>query len=186
MKRFAILLALALAAAACNESTPAVTDSTEARMAIAIEYARGDGAEVHAKPSADSPVVAKYSPGESVSVLAKNGEWAEVRTADGSGWTRTSALAPSVEAKQVEADNSTPRFRKAPAPVTQPGVHGEIVVEANVNIDGDVTSTKTTLNTTGSEGLAFKNAAAIQNAKFYPIVQKGRRREFIYEYRVHY
>ena len=149
MKRIAILIALALAA--CNESAPQVTDSTEARLAIAIEYVRGDGLEVHAKPSADSPVVANYSAGESVSVLSKQGDWAEVRTSNGSGWARTSSLARSVEAKQVEADNSTPRFRKAPSPVTQPGAHGEIVIEATVNTDGEVTSVNTTRNTTGSE-----------------------------------
>jgi outer membrane biosynthesis protein TonB len=70
--------------------------------------------------------------------------------------------------------------------VTQPSAHGEIIIEAMVNTDGDVTSVKTTRNTTGSDALAFKNSAAIQGAKFYPIVVKGRRREFIYEYRVHY
>jgi uncharacterized protein YgiM (DUF1202 family) len=184
MKRFA-LFAAALALVACNESAPPPTDTLADRAAIAVEYVRGDGLVVHAKPSDSSPVIANFTSGESISILSKQGEWAEVRTPDGSGWAHTSSLSAAAEAKQEE-DNATPRFRKAPSPVTQPSAHGEIIIEAMVNTDGDVTSVKVTRNTTGSDALAFKNSAAIQGAKFQPIVQKGHRREFIYEYRVHY
>ena len=41
-------------------------------------------------------------------------------------------------------------------------------------------------NTTGSESLASKNEEAIRNAKFYPIVRKGFKKEFLYYYRVDY
>ena len=184
MKRLTILAA-ALAFAACNETAPPPTDTAAERTAIAVQYVRGDGLVVHAKPSDSSPVIANFTSGESVSVLSKQGEWSEVRTPDGSGWSHTSSLSEAAEAKSEE-DNATPRFRKAPSPVTQPGASGEIVIEATVNTDGDVTAVKVTRNTTGSDALAFKNSAAIQGAKFQPIVQKGRRREFVYEYRVHY
>jgi uncharacterized protein YgiM (DUF1202 family) len=184
MKRFAFF-AVVLALAACNEAAPPSTDTASERAAIAVEYVRGDGLIVHAKPSDASPVLANFTSGESVSILAKQGEWAEVRMPDGSGWARISSLSKAVEA-QHEEDNATPRFRKAPSPVTQPSAHGEIIIEAMVNTDGDVTSVKVTRNTTGSDALAFKNSAEIKSAKFEPIVQKGRRREFIYEYRVHY
>jgi uncharacterized protein YgiM (DUF1202 family) len=184
MKRFATF-AVAIALVACNESATPPADTADERASIAVEYVRGDGLVVHAKPSDASPVLANFTTGESVSILAKQGEWAEVRTPGGSGWARTSSLSAAAEAQQEE-DNVTPRFRKAPSPVTQPSAHGEIVIEAMVNTDGDVTSVKVTRNTTGSDALAFKNSAAIQGAKFQPIVQKGRRREFIYEYRVHY
>ena len=127
----------------------------------------------------------RFTRGESVSVLSKKGAWAEVRTATGSGWARADGLAGHVDASR-EDDNLTPRFVKAPQPVTQPSAHGEIVIEASVNTDGDVTSIRTVNNTTGSYELAAKNSAALQGAKFQPIVQHGKRREFIYEYRVHY
>jgi uncharacterized protein YgiM (DUF1202 family) len=186
MMRRCALVALLVLTAACEESTPPVTDSTPARMAIEIRYVHGeDSVDVHARPSADSPVIVKFLPGETVSILSRRGEWVEARTATGSGWLRASALRDAAAAKQ-EDDNLTPRFRKAPAPVTQPSARGEIVLEATVNTDGDVTSVKTLSNTTGTDSLVAQNTAALRGAKFYPIVQKGKRREFIYEYRVHY
>jgi outer membrane biosynthesis protein TonB len=70
--------------------------------------------------------------------------------------------------------------------VTQTTPRGEIVLEAAVNTDGDVTSVRTLTNTTGSMGLEAKNRAELEGTKFYPIVQKGQRVPFTYEYRVHY
>ena len=59
-------------------------------------------------------------------------------------------------------------------------------IEANVNDQGEVTSTKVITNTTGSAGLAAQNEAALRSARFYPIVQKGQRVPFVYYYRVDY
>ena len=49
-----------------------------------------------------------------------------------------------------------------------------------------LTSVKTLSNTTGSGGLEARNRAELQAATFEPIVQKGKRIPFVYEYRVHY
>lgn len=38
----------------------------------------------------------------------------------------------------------------------------------------------------GQEDLAARNAAALERAKFYPIVVKGERKPFVYDYRVDY
>ena len=176
-------LALLLLAACAKEAPPA----PPVRTPIAVEYVRGDDAlEIHAAPSNSAPVIARYGGGESVSVLSRRGEWSEVRTADGSGWAHASGLATAAESKATESDNVTPRFRKAPAPVTEPGAHGEIRLEASVNSDGEIVGVKVEQNTTGSPSLLARNIAALQRARFVPIVQHGKRMPFVYEYHVGY
>jgi outer membrane biosynthesis protein TonB len=70
--------------------------------------------------------------------------------------------------------------------VSQPGAHGTVYIEAAVNTEGDITTTKVLTNTTGSDLLANRNAEALQQARFYPIVQKGQKKDFLYYYRVDY
>jgi hypothetical protein len=171
--------------AACRSEPPAVTDSNDTRVAVAVEYVGAPELKVYARPDAASPLLTSYQNGETVSVLSRRGEWAEVRTATGSGWARASEL-QGAAAKTTEADNITPRFRKLPAPITQTTGHGEIVLEANVSGEGDIITVRTILNTTGSTALEYKNSQELQHSKFYPMIQHGRHMPFIYEYRVHY
>jgi TonB family protein len=176
-----------LAAAGCGQSETATSDTaSDSRPAVAIEYVRDNDLAIRQRPSDDAPVIATYSRGSSVSVLSHRGEWAEIRVADRSGWVHGKALANNAEAKQADADNLSPRFRIPPAPVTSPGAHGEIDLEATVNQDGEVTGVTTTLNTTGSSNLVEKNINALRAARFEPIIQHGQRKPFTYEYRVHY
>ena len=175
------VVALVLAAACAKEPPP----DPPARTPIAVEYVRGDALAIHASPSDASPVVARYGSGEAVSVLSRKGEWSEVRTATGSGWARGQELASAAESK-AEADNVKPRFRVAPAPVTEPGAKGEIDLVANVNSDGEVIAVKVERNTTGSRGLEAMNVAALRRARFFPIVRHGKRTPFLYDYHVGY
>jgi uncharacterized protein YgiM (DUF1202 family) len=170
---------------ACGRPEPAQTETTETRAPIAIEYAGVPELQVHAKPDANAPVISTVLSGESVSVLAKNGEWSEVRTVSGSGFVKSSELTTAQNAKSEE-ENPTPKFRRAPSPVTSPGAHGTIYLEADVNTDGDITHIDIISNTTNDPTLAQKNIAALMRAKFYPIVQKGKRMAFKYDYRVDY
>ena len=175
-------IALVLAAACANE--PPRPPAT--RTPIAVEYVRGDSLAIHATPSDDAPVIARYDGGESVSVLSRKGSWSEVRTADGSGWAHAAELASAAESKTVESDNLKPRFRTAPSPVTQPGARGEIHLVADVNADGEIVDVKVERNTTGSRSLEVKNVAALRRARFIPIVRHGKRTPFVYDYHVSY
>ena len=159
--------------------------SPPARETIEIAYVGAPELAVHAKADDASPVVTKFLNGESVSILAKKGDWVEVRTTDGSGWAHAADLTNAAGAKAEEA-NPTPRFRISPSPVSQPGAHGTVYIEAAVNTEGDVTHTQIITNTTGSAALGTQNEAAIKRAKFYPIVQKGQKKDFLYYYRVDY
>jgi TonB family protein len=175
-----LLILILLAACADEPPRPAV------RTPIAVEYVRGESLAIHEKPSDDAPVIARYDGGESVSILSRNGDWSEVRTADGSGWAHASELASAAESKAAESEVIKPRFRIAPAPVTQPGARGEILLVANVNSDGEVIDVKVERNTTGSRSLEAMNVAALRRARFVPIVRHGKRTPFVYDYHVGY
>ena len=168
--------------AACSHPAEEKTDTREP---IAILYVGAPEMQVHKWAQENSPVVATFLNGESVSILARRGDWVEIRTGFGSGFVHASDLTGAAEA-QKEHDNPTPKFRSMPSPVTAPGIHGNVYIEANVNTDGDVTSTKIITNTTGSDEIAQRNAAALEHAKFFPIVVKGERKPFLYYYRVDY
>jgi TonB family protein len=167
--------------AACSQEV----DTTDTREPIAVQYVSGPEMPVHREPNDRSPVITRFQHGESVPVLTKKGDWVEVRTALGSGWGHQSDLV-SAEKAETQQGTSAPSFRHAPSPVTAPGARGSIYILANVNTDGDVTSTKILENSTGSDALAAQNAAALERAKFYPIVQHGTRKPFEYYYRVDY
>jgi uncharacterized protein YgiM (DUF1202 family) len=184
MKRALLIIIAVVGLAACNDE-PNV-EATDTRMPIEVQYVRDSALKIHAKAADDAPVVTTYQHGESVSVLSRRGAWAEVRTATGSGWVHENELANAAEASKAEEDNTKPHFTREPQPVTQPGVHGEVVLEADVNTDGIVTNVRTIRNTTGSASLEARNIASLREAVFTPVVRHGRRQTFVYEHRVHY
>jgi uncharacterized protein YgiM (DUF1202 family) len=178
------IAAIALLFVTCKDEPAVATIDT--RMPVAVEYVRGATLKIHAKPSDDAALVSTYQRGESVSILSRKGEWAEVRTAGGSGWVHIADLADASEAQKAVEENLYPHFINTPAPISQPGAHGELVFEAQVDRDGIVTTVRTLSNTTGSMSLEQGNAASLQNAVFTPVVRKGKREAFVYEHRVHY
>jgi uncharacterized protein YgiM (DUF1202 family) len=184
MMRVLLIVLLVVLLTACSGETPN-TETTDTRMPINVAYVREATLKIHSKPSDEAPVVTSYQHGESVSVLSKRGAWSEVRIASGSGWVHSDELADAAEATK-EADNTKPHFIRAPEPVTQPGVHGDIVLEADVNTDGIVTNVRTTKNDTGSASLEQRNIVSLRQATFTPVVRHGRREAFVYEHRVHY
>jgi uncharacterized protein YgiM (DUF1202 family) len=185
MKQFAVPL-LFLAVVACSgEKTVVPTETIDARESTGMLYVTAPQADIHAKTDTASELIATYQNGESLPVLGTKGEWTEVRVGNGSGWARSTDLGTAQEKDQAE-ENPEPKFRVMPMPVTAPGAHGEIYLEADVNTDGDVLSIRTITNTTGSPALASQNTEALRHAKFHPIVIKGARKPFKYYHKVTY
>ncbi len=180
MKR--LLFALILLSACRNETALVSTDTREP---IDMAYVTGPELKVYAQANENSPVIATYQNSEGVSILEKHGDWVQIRVGDRAGWARAANLGSGADAQQ-QAKNPTARFRSSPAAVTQVSARGEIYLEADVNTDGDVVAVRILSNTTGNPGLAAQNAAALQAAKFYPIVQRGERKPFKYYHRVSY
>jgi uncharacterized protein YgiM (DUF1202 family) len=182
MKRLAFA---ALLLAACAAEQPAVTETVDTRQTIGIWYVGSPEMTVREQPNDNAAVVATYQNGEAVSLLADKGEWVEIRTGDRSGWAKKADLT-TAEGKTEAEENPQPKFRKVPMPVSAPSARGEVYIEADVNSDGDVVSTRVISNTTGSPALASQNEAALKSARFYPIVIKGERQKFKYYHRVTY
>lgn len=184
MKR-AAALALLILALACKQEQPAVTETTDTREAIGVQYVGAPELQVREQPNDTATVLATYQNGEAISILSEKGEWVEVRTGDRSGWAKKADLA-TAEAKTAAEENPEPKFRVMPMPVSAPSARGEIYIEADVNTDGDVLSTRLITNTTGSIALAQQNENALKGAKFHPIVVKGERQKFKYYHKVTY
>ena len=175
-------LLLVLLVLGCGNQTDETTDTREP---IAVQYVGVAEVPVHSHPGDITPVITRYRHGESVSVLSRKGDWAEVRTAFGNGWVHQKDLVSAAEAASSK-ENPNPKFQHAPSPVTAPSAHGTVYIEADVNTDGDITSAIVLENTTGSNDLAEKNAEALKRSKFYPILIRGERKPFKYYYRVDY
>jgi len=182
VKRLAF--ALLLFSFSCKQEN-VITGTVDTREPVGVLYVASPEMPVHEKADEKARVVATYQSGEAISVLAKKGEWAEVRTGAGSGWAKLSDLMDAEAKKQTEASPDV-RFRIMPLPVSAPSAHGEIYIRAEVNSDGDVVSTTVMENTTGSPQLAAQNEQALKSAKFYPIIQKNERKPFQYFHKVTY
>jgi len=179
------IIALALVLVACSSRPPAAPQADTSRPAIDIQYVGVASIKLYAEPAETAPVVGTYGYTETVSILARKGDWVEVRTGQGSGWAHAADL---ISAEQVEPilKNPSPRLAIVPVAIPNPRARGEIGMEAKVNTDGEVLSVRVVKNTTGLQKLADANAAALQQAKFYPMVQKGQRLSFTYGYEVTY
>lgn len=188
MKHFSLsLLILVLAFACTQKPAPVATDTKEVlpeeRLAIAVEYVGVPKMEVRQSAAEAAPVVGTYGFTEAISVLEIKGDWKMIRTFDGAGWVKAADLLPGDQISKI--DTTVPRFYVVPAAVPATW-RGELSFQAKVNTDGDVVEVKTVQNTTGSQAAADANADALKAAKFYPMVDGGTRKTFIYEYRVYY
>ena len=187
MKPFVTALILLAVLGCMQKPAPVSTQSTtvppDEQLAIAVEYVAVPQATVYARPAPDAQVIGSYGFTEAISVLEKKGDWTRIRTFDGTGWVKQADLMTGEQSKTVEPN--VPRFYVEPAKIPF-HTSGEIWLQAKVNTDGEVIDVQTTKNTTGSIALGNANADALKAAKFYPMVDSGSRKTFMYEHRVYY
>ena len=185
MRKLIVLVSVLFLFSCVQRPRPVATQTSSERLAIAIQYVAVPSMKVFSAPNDTSELKTQYGYKETVSILAKKGDWVEVRTVDGSGWSHASELMGSDDAAKL-ADDKTPRFLTPPPAVPAGGVRGEIDFNAKVNTDGEVVDVQVVKNTTGIKALADQNAEALKSAKFYPLVDKGQRMTFVYEHKVYY
>jgi len=145
---------------------------------------------VRSEASTDADVVAQVKKNESLSVLANlNDSWVKVRLASGEvGWVAARFVSSGVAAKKKRTSgcpaDSDYAFAETPTlAFSDSGAHGVVVVDANVNVSGNVTRTKVVSNSTGDEALAFLAEREIKAAKFSPPIRNCAPREFVFTYR---
>ncbi|HEY6139559.1 MAG TPA: SH3 domain-containing protein, partial [Thermoanaerobaculia bacterium] len=145
---------------------------------------------VRSEPSLEGEVVGHARRGERVTILGESGEWLRVRTGGGEvGWVSSQHVARDGTAAVASRRGGCPpdsdyRFVNAPRPAfNEDGPHGVVTIEASVNAQGTVTSTKVISNTTGADALAVIAAREITVAKFAAPVRNCVPRAFIFTYR---
>jgi hypothetical protein len=158
----------------------------ENRPAIAIEYVGVPKMAAYRQPAVDAEQIGVYQISEAISILGRRGDWCEIRTYSGTGWVKAGDLITAAQKAAVEKID-TPRFFVQPELIEAGGrARGEIVFHAKVNTDGEVINVDTVQNTTGNIKLAEANADALRKARFFPMVDKGQRKTFVYEHKVYY
>ena len=145
---------------------------------------------VRSEASTDADVVAEVKKNDALSVLANlNDAWVKVRLASGEvGWVAARFVSGGVAKKKKKTsgcpEDSDYAFLETPTlAFSDSGAHGVVVVDANVNVKGNVTRTKVMSNSTGDEALAFLAEREIKAAKFSPPIRNCAPREFVFTYR---
>jgi TonB family protein len=151
---------------------------------------------VRREPSTSAEVVTQARKSQVVFLLEGDASWSKVRLDSGeTGWvaTRFIELERIAQSRKV----TLPKKKKSGCPAdsdyafvdtptlafSDSGAHGLVVVEANVNTKGDVTSTKVVRNETGDEALAFLAQREIKAARFSPPIRNCVARAFVFTYR---
>ncbi len=144
---------------------------------------------VRSNPSTDADVLVQVKKGDSLSVLANlNDAWVKVRVASGEvGWVASRFVSSGAVAKKKKtgcpADSDFAFVETPTLAFSDSGAHGVVVVDANVNVGGNVTRTKVVSNSTGDDALAFLAEREIKAAKFSPPIRNCAPREFVFTYR---
>lgn len=150
---------------------------------------------VRRDPATTADVVAKVQKGDRLTVLLRDAGWVKVTTPAGEiGWVAaqhvSSASASSASAARPRnrrggcPPDAEFQFTKTPTPsFSDRGAHGLVVVDATVDIKGNVVATKIISNNTGDEALGFLAEREIKSAKFSPPIRNCVPRTFIFTYK---
>jgi len=143
---------------------------------------------VRKEATTSADVVTQVRRGTKLALLGDDRGWLKVRLATGEvGWVSAQHVARDGEApprrKGCPADSDF-SFVKSPLPdLRQQAAHGLVVVDAYVDVKGNVTSTKVISNSTGDVALASLTDCEIRTAKFAPPVKNCVARAFIFTYK---
>jgi len=185
MRRFAIIVLFALTA--CQSSAPPDNEQQPAATP-GVVFVTASTLNVRRDPSASADVVAQVKRGERLAVIASNGDWTNVRLATAqSGWVfsaHVSATAPVARSRRGCPPDSEFRFARTPTPDLRPtDKHGLVVVDATVDVQGNVTATRVVSNSTADPALAQQAEREIRSAKFIAPVRDCAPRTFIFSYK---
>lgn len=179
MRRF---VAVAVIFAACAKSVPPPQAIAEGRTV----YVTASALNVRTGPSAGAEVIGRVRRAEPLFVLENRDGWLRVRLHDGSnGWVAAQYVATTEPRRHPGcADDAGYRFTQPPVPsFTENEAHGIVTVEASVDQNGDVTSTRVVANNTGDESLGAVAEREIRGAKFVPPIRNCAPRPFVFTYK---
>jgi len=190
VKRF---LVAALVVTGCSAPPPpepvtVPSPSPQIQRELGPGHVTATALNVREEPNTDSAVLTMLRRGAPLELIEEKEGWYRVRVASGqTGWVSVRYVSrgtPPPRRRGGCPPDSDYAFEKSPLPsFSEDGHHGLVVVEASVNTNGDVTSTKVLSNTTGDPALAAKAEREIRSAKFTPPVRDCVKRAFIFTYK---
>ena len=201
MRKSALLLSILIAAlAGCQSSQPppAPPPPSPVQTRPATSETPGESLTVLAstlnvrvEPTTSGAIVTKLSRGERVTVLKQEGAWSRIQTSSGDiGWVSSEHIGRSgKQASRARNRSGCPAdrefsFDRAPTPsFSQEGAHGLVVIEAGVDTDGHVQSTRVVSNSTGDPAMAARAENELKTARFIVPIRNCVPRAFIYTYK---
>ena len=144
-------------------------------------HVTGSRLNVRAQATTSSATVGRVKRGETLTVVGRDGDWVQVRLADGTtGW---------VSGRYVAKDEPICRDKTAPdllsdVPLSfhEGAAIGRVVIEATVDESGSVTGTKVVQDTTSIPELQARALEEVKVLKFAPPTRNCRPIGFIYTY----
>ena len=174
--------------AGCKTAAPPpppvpVVPAAEAKPTPPQEYVRVTGSRLNVReqPATSAAAVARVKKGERLAVLGRDGEWFQVRLADGAtGWVHGKYVRSE---EPCTPDKATAELLSGvPLSFTEGSSIGRVVLEATVDATGSVASTKVVQDTTGIPELVQRAESEARTLKFSPPVRNCRPVPFIYTY----
>jgi len=139
--------------------------------------------------STSSEIIGHVRRGERLAVIADAGDWLRVQLNDGtSGWVSSELVVREGAATRPRRAGCPPdsnySFVTAPKPsFSELGPHGMVVIEANVDARGIVTSTRVVSNDTHDDALSSLAEREIRNARFAPPIRNCTPKAFVFTYK---
>jgi hypothetical protein len=194
--------AFLLLLASCGGNTPAPAPVPEPQPvapspAPATPGDRGIGTvrvnvstlNVRREASALAEVIGHVRRGERLTLIDDSGDWLHVKLNDGSsGWVSSQLVVREGAAARPRRGGCQPdsdyAFITTPKPAfAERGPHGMVIIEANVDARGIVTSTRVVSNDTHDDSLAFLAEREIRNARFAPPIRNCAPKAFVFTYK---
>lgn len=144
---------------------------------------------VRSDPSVTAAIAGHVRRGERLALIAESGDWLNVRLHDGTtGWVSAQLVVRDGEMARPKRAGCPPdsaySFLNAPRPsFSEGGPHGMVVVEATVDVRGNVTATRVVSNDTQDSSLAALAEREIRGARFAPPIRNCVPRSFFFTYK---
>jgi uncharacterized protein YgiM (DUF1202 family) len=136
---------------------------------------------------ASSEVVGQVRRGERLALLTAGDEWDRVRLGNGAvGFVSAQHVIRegASRARRGCPADADYQFVKTPTPsFSDSNAHGMVIVEANVDMRGNVTLARVVSNTTGDESLGALAEREIRQAKFSAPIRDCVAKAFIFTYK---
>lgn len=173
--------------AACKTAVPPppvqVVPAAEVKPTSSQEYVRVTGSRlnVRSQPTTASATVSRVKKGEKLIVLGRDGEWVQVKLANGTdGWVNARYVANDEPCATDKPDAEM--LSDVPLSFHEGAAIGHVVIEATVDASGIVTATKVLQDTTGIPELLARALDEVKALKFSPPVRNCRPVPFLYTY----